>query len=266
MNLDAFARHLSQELGLAESTIAVYSRMVANYQKWLGQRPETPELAAKYIATFPGDNTRSVVASALRTYFAWAHPDTPLKVRVKVPQSLPKPITRGELWLLVRGAEGSLKILILLMAFAGLRVTEACELRSSSILQDNQALRILGKGRKERLIPIPRTLHAIFKAQVQGRRVGSPVFPGQGRRTFLSRYTVEHALSALGDKVGVHGMHPHRLRHFYASWRYALTKDAFLVAREMGHSDPKTTYGYAGLVQVPVGIECMEDLLKEVLA
>lgn len=262
-----FASYLTQERGLGPKTLEVYRRYLSLYQQWLQGRPEMPETAVAYIATFKAESTRMVVASALRNYFIWKYPDgSPLKVKVRRSRSLPQPISRGMLWQVVRQAKGSMRLLVLIMAFAGLRVSEACELRTSNLLTEAQALRLVGKGKKERIIHIPSSLFTKLKVQSEGRRTGSPFFPGTGDRKCLSRFTVNSALREIGEKIGAPDLHPHQLRHFYATWLYALTNDAFRVAREMGHSNVQTTFGYAGLVDPPAHIKTMEDLMKEVLA
>lgn len=259
-----FRRHLEQERGLAPGTVEAYSRAVVGYQRWVAQTGvvESPSTAAAYIAAKLTPRTRVVTASALRHYFAVAHPGEQLHVRVRVGESLPKPVSRGELWFLLRGMEGDLRLQVLLMAFAGLRVSEMCALRGTALSPDGDTLRVTGKGQKERIIPIPATLTAMFRERARRGRQRF-LFPGRAGKA-LSRFTVEHNVAAAARRAGLAGVHPHRLRHFFGTWLYALTHDPFLVARAMGHSNPTTTFGYADLVKVPASVRSMDDLMREV--
>ena len=263
-DLAAFKAYLRDVEGLSKSTVRVYSEAIRRYL--LAYPTPVAASAVHWLSNFSSDNTRSTLASGLRAYFAWK--GQPLKVKVRVGESLPNPLSLGDLWLLLRGVRTrpTLQLQVLTMAFAGLRVTELCELRTGNIVSEVQALRLRGKGKKERIIPLTAPLYLMMVTASVSKRPGSPLFPGQGTNRFVSRYSVEHAVSEAGRAAGITvPVYPHRLRHFYATWRYALTKDGFLVAREMGHSSPATTYGYAGLVQVPAGVHSMADVWDRVM-
>lgn len=257
-DLSSFAAYLADHEGLSERTVETYVGAVRLWRDWLAGRPAEEAQAVAWLSTFPSARTRNTYAAALRRWFRMAGGQ--LRVRVRIGQLLPSPVSLQDLVDMVAITQGRDRLLLLTLAFAGLRVHEVVELRLSDLVPDGAALKVRGKGGKERLIDIPKRLYDALRGQARGERV----FHGRDRRQGLSISSVERIVKQTGHMLGIR-VHAHQLRHFFGTWYYAFTRDPFRVARAMGHSDPKTTYGYAGLVQPPPGVGDMDGLLSHVL-
>lgn len=137
----------------------------------------------------------------------------------------------------------------------GLRVSELCGLDVSACFLDDGFLRIFGKGSKERLVPIVgsalRTLQdylAVWRGQLHPANV--PLAPDT-RAVFLnarggriSRQSVFSVVERAGVAVGIAGLHPHVLRHAFASHMLAGGADLRVLQEILGHADISTTQVY----------------------
>ncbi|MBR2836544.1 MAG: tyrosine recombinase XerD [Coriobacteriales bacterium] len=136
----------------------------------------------------------------------------------------------------------------------GLRVSELCELDLSQCFFDEGFLRILGKGGKERLVPIVGSALRSLKTYLTlGRamllRPSSPakardaVFLGS-RGARITRQTVFRIVEQAGVAVGIAGLHPHTLRHAFATHMLSGGADLRVLQEILGHSDIATTQIY----------------------
>lgn len=151
------------------------------------------------------------------------------------------------------------RAMALVMLGGGLRAAEACSLDGRDLGQDAEGeplLRIHGKGRKERLVPIHAMVAAAIHAYLlaTGRRVGTPgpVFLPQDRGAkrrasqALSPRSLQRLVATLVQRAGVaKAISPHCLRHTYAT--HVLKKGGNIVglARLLGHASVATTQRYA---------------------
>jgi integrase/recombinase XerD len=150
----------------------------------------------------------------------------------------------------------------------GLRVSELCGLDLPMVFLDEGFLRVFGKGSKERLVPIVGTAHDVLKEYLNEARVALlNAQPGAGdgastrsRRTgasadesavFLNarggritRQSVYRIVERAGAAVGIAGLHPHTLRHSFATHMLAGGADLRVVQEILGHSDISTTQIY----------------------
>lgn len=136
-----------------------------------------------------------------------------------------------------------------LMAYCGLRVSEACKLRVEHLDLDGATLLVYqGKGAKDRMVPLPDRLLPELRSFVGERRAGY-VFPairnhGNGRM-HLSRRYVEDLVPRAGEGAEIpKRVKPHSLRHTFATRLIAAGVDIRVVQDLMGHADIKTTAVY----------------------
>src|SRR5690606_24010800 len=103
------------------------------------------------------------------------------------------------------------------------RATELLELSLTNARLQEGFLKVLGKGNKERLIPVGRRCQEALRAWLERFR---PQFDPEGKepRVFLNAYGQRMTLRALeemigrsGAQAGISGLHPHRLRHTFAT-------------------------------------------------
>ena len=137
----------------------------------------------------------------------------------------------------------------------GLRVSELVGLDLAALMFNDGYLRVTGKGARERVVPLGGTaeeaLHVYLdraRSQLHPKRVsgvadGSAVFlNSRGRR--LSRQTVHKLVAHYGALVGAENLHPHTLRHSYATHMLEGGADLRTIQELLGHADIITTQIY----------------------
>lgn len=134
----------------------------------------------------------------------------------------------------------------------GLRASEVCSLDLSNTVLSEGILYILGKGQKERIAPISGTaLQALNEYLEYGRpelarrqkKLCAAVFLNtRGGR--LSRQSVHALVARAGQSIGVEGLHPHTLRHSFATHLLEGGADLRVIQELLGHSDISTTQIY----------------------
>lgn len=132
----------------------------------------------------------------------------------------------------------------------GLRVSELCGLDQREVFLDDEMLRVFGKGSKERVVPImgsaASTLGAYlvrWRPQLVGKRLSSAVFlNARGGR--ISRQSVHAICEKYGRLAGIEGLHPHTLRHSFATHMLEGGADLRIVQEILGHASIATTQLY----------------------
>ena len=136
------------------------------------------------------------------------------------------------------------KALILLLLDTGLRASELCGLELKDIDLVNKRLKVLGKGNKERLLPISsRTAAAVFRYLA----TDSPSRPFPFTRTSLA-----HLVQEIGKRAGLRKAHPHRFRHTFAINFLRNGGDPYTLQAILGHTTFEMTRLYLTLAQVDV--------------
>ncbi len=137
----------------------------------------------------------------------------------------------------------------------GLRVSELVGLNIQSLFLDEGFVQVIGKGSKERLSPIGGTALAALKDYLErGRLLLHPkkmTSPPDGVAVFLNargkrctRQAVFDIVVSYGENVGLHGLHPHTLRHSFATHMLEGGADLRAIQDILGHSDISTTQIY----------------------
>jgi len=188
--------------------------------------------------------TRRSSRSHLRGFYTWAvrhglrddNPSTYLPP-VKVPHGKPKPASEDVIMRALDNADVTLRAMILLAAYAGLRRNEIATLKVRDV--EATRIRVTGKGGRVRLVPIHPELHEALQAQIRKVWPNEYVFPGRFPGTHIGAYYVwEHIKAATG------GTPPHHLRHRFATRAYRTSNDLRSVQILLGHSSPTTTARY----------------------
>lgn len=201
---------------------------------------ELTDLTARYRADYTGQVHR---------YYAWLHQTgrvtadpTSVFVQIKTPRGLPRPISEPDLDMALTLVSERVRPWLVLAAYAGLRAGEIANLSREDV-QDTAAepyLRVLGKGNKERLVP----LSAYVTARLGPLPSRGPLFP---RRDGRAGHVTAQLVSSVANR-SLHGAGIpdtlHSLRHRFATRCYALSRDLRVVQELLGHSSPSTTAIY----------------------
>lgn len=136
------------------------------------------------------------------------------------------------------------RALMAVMLYAGLRCAEALELRPRDVDLASYYLRVRGKGKKERTVPIDTTLEPILEAWRARRPSGPRFFTTLVGKPVGDRY-VRRMVGRYGEKAGLEALHPHLLRHACAScWLNEKGLSLREVQMLLGHSRIATTEIY----------------------
>jgi len=209
---------------------------------------------------------RNRKAACLKSFLNWLFEkelikrDLALQIHMpKVPHRLPHHLSVDEVTALLRvlgegdGSEARYdEALVLLLYGGGLRVSEACGLRWSAVDFSARVLRVLGKGSKERLVALPdRVLKCLSKLP----RTGDYVF---GSEPLSTRRAYDRVRAAGARAALLQPLHPHALRHSFAT--HLLTSGANLRTLQelLGHSTLQATQRYTH-----IGIDQLANTLEK---
>lgn len=271
--LAEYLGYLSVERGSSSNTIGSYGRDLRRYLGWLGERgvtdPEavTRELVEAHVADLmdvglaPASVERAV--SAIKGFHRFmvsdeichAYPTSDLPLPAK-PARLPDVISVEDASRLLdqpfpQTPAGLRDHAILEVLYGcGLRASELCGLDQRAVLLDEGLLRVFGKGEKERVVPVLGAADEALRAYLDrgrgalvGRRPTAAVFLNvRGGR--LSRQSVHAIVERYGRTVGLTGLHPHTLRHSFATHLLEGGADLRVVQELLGHANIATTQLY----------------------
>jgi integrase/recombinase XerC len=161
-------------------------------------------------------------------------------VAVKVPRPLPRPVPEDALKIAYDLASEEVRCMILLGAMGGLRLSEITNLHMEN--REGNLLRVLGKGQKERIIPINASLAAALN-QIEQENDWGFYFPNPDTHKARSISYVSIQLKKdLPPRYSAHS-----LRHRAASQAYGMTKDIRAVQELLGHASVATTQLYTAI-------------------
>jgi len=275
--LEAFRDFLALELGTSRLTVDAYERDVRRLAQYAGGRGIAGPAAVtaahlrefvytlKDLGLSPATIRRQV--SALRTYYRFlvgeGHAARDPSERLESPKrwrSLPSVLTLTEVERLLAAPNTDEPLAVrdralLELAYAtGMRVSELVGATLQDILFENGVARVLGKGRKERLVPVGR--RALGAVALYAREIRPRLDRGKGRgRLFLNaRGTPLSRVGAWGIIRGAarrasiaKRVTPHTLRHTFATHLLEGGADLRAVQEMLGHADLSTTQLYTHL-------------------
>jgi integrase/recombinase XerD len=272
-SIDRFLDALWIEDGLAKNTLAAYRRDLALYADWLaGESSRALDASTEadllgYIAARHA-HTRATSANrrltVFKRYFRWAlrerlvSADPTLKLlAAKQPLRVPKTLSEAQVEALLAAPDVDTPLglrdrtMLELMYASGLRVSELVTLKTVHLSLTEGALRVTGKGSKERLVPFGEEAHRWldrYLAQSRGAilngQVSDALFVtargGPMTRQMFWTLVKKHARTA-----GIHApLSPHTLRHAFATHLLNHGADLRAVQMLLGHADISTTTIY----------------------
>lgn len=255
---------------LAPRTIEAYRRDLIAFGSWFGKpvADVKREDVERYLADLRAQGLASTTiarrAAALRSFLRHqvligARPDNPA-AEVGLPKRtrrLPRTLSPGEAERLVEAAQGTTpralrdRALVELLYGAGLRVSEAVGLERGGVDLEGRLVRATGKGDKERIVPIGRqAVDALRRYLARGRpfldRRHRPELFLNAQGGGLTRAGAFLILRRLAEKAGLEParVHPHLLRHSFATHLLEGGADLRSVQEMLGHADLATTELY----------------------
>ena len=250
-NIDGFVVSLT---AAAPNTVSAYKRDVRLFAEWVSRHGvATPTQVTKaHVRSYVAFLTTSKLArrsiarkkAALSRYFGWLSRNRKIKVDptlgVKTPSDkgrLPKVLTAEQLRALLEHHPDEHPhwrhlrddAVVEMLYGSGLRVSELCSLDIDSIDTRRGVVRVMGKGNKERVVPVGKPAMQAVRAWVLNHR---------GRRI------TPRDVPRLIDDPAMSPTHPHALRHTFATHLLDNGADLRAVQELLGHSDVATTQRY----------------------
>ena len=273
--IDAFCDQLWLQDGLAATSLASYRRDLALWADWLRLEQGKGLLAAdrgdveRFLAEqFRGRAKATSIGrrlSSLRRFYrmqvaAGSIPvDPTLRVRApKLPRRLPKSLSESEVETLLDAPDTDTTLglrdraMLETLYATGLRVSELVGLKLAQVAFDMGVVRVIGKGSKERLVPLGEEAIEWLKRYLAagrpalGRRSKTDAVFVTARGEALSRQAFWQLVKRYATKAGIAraGLSPHTLRHAFATHLLNHGADLRVVQLLLGHSDITTTTIY----------------------
>ena len=273
--IDAFCDQLWLQDGLAATSLASYRRDLALWAEWLERNRHKVLLAADRgdVESFLADQFRNRAKatsigrrlSSMRRFYRMqsaagaVEVDPTLRVRApKLPRRLPKSLSEEQVEALLEAPDTETTLglrdraMLETLSATGLRVSELVGLKLAQVSFDMGIVRVLGKGSKERLVPLGEESILWLRRYLVETR---PALVGHGksdavfvtaRRGALSRQAFWHIVKRYATRAGITraSLSPHTLRHAFATHLLNHGADLRVVQLLLGHSDITTTTIY----------------------
>jgi integrase/recombinase XerD len=272
--LEEFVRHVALERGLSPNTCRAYAADVGEFLRWLGGKDPLKadsRLLLDYLWFLKegGLQASSIFRKmeALKAFYRFqaseerVADDPTRKFRApKLPKKLPDYLTQAEMEALLSVSDGGryhlarAKTMAELLYATGVRASELIALKPEYVNLADRWIRVFGKGSKERMVPIheraQKALERFLRlraAAFAGKTTDPEVFLGRGGKA-LSRVQLWRDLKALGRRAALsRELHPHLLRHTFATHLLQGGADPRAVQEMLGHASLTTTQIYTHL-------------------
>jgi integrase/recombinase XerD len=271
--MDDFLHYLTVERGLAKNSLLAYGRDLVKFSRYLkakGRNPrqvrqgEINEFARRLSAEGLAPKSIARALNAVRMFYRYlvmekiVPEDPTAQVRgPRTTKSLPRYLTLEEVDHLLSAANVSTPLgvrdaaMVELLYATGLRVSEMVSLRVRDLSLEAGYLRCVGKGSKERLVPLGRAAADRLRVYLDGARprllkgTARPSLFLNNRGGPMSRQGFWKILKKHGRAVGLKGkLSPHVLRHSFATHLLERGADLRSVQMMLGHADISTTQIY----------------------
>jgi integrase/recombinase XerD len=278
--ISSFVTHVKVEKGLSANTISAYRRDLVKFEGFAEKRKLLVETVSRddlvdFLAGLYRDKLESRTVArqlvTLRNFFRWAQLQDLIKEdpamnleSPKIRRSLPGYLRLDEVERLLKQPDEKTPLglrdraMLEVLYSTGLRVSELVGLRMPDLDSKTGCVRCIGKGDKERIVPVGRKALEMVQRYVQqarpallrqGKTSNSALFVNR-RGAVLSRVGVWKILSAYGRRAGLRiALTPHMLRHSFATHLLERGADLRSVQLMLGHADISTTQIYTHVVE-----------------
>ena len=274
--VERFRQYLILEKSLSAKTAEAYLHDVGLLDEFLGEKKlENVEVAdlqdfAKYLQKDQEVKATSQarIMSGVRAFYRFLVLEGTLETNPaqlidtpKLARKLPTVLSVPEVEAIINAVDLSLpeghrnRAMIEVLYSCGLRVSELIALQLSCLFFDEGYIRVIGKGNKERIVPIGSTAQKAIRLYVEGYRMSLKIKKGDADIVFLnrrggrlSRVMVFHIVKELAEKAGItKEISPHTFRHSFATHLVEGGADLRAVQEMLGHESITTTEIYTHL-------------------
>jgi integrase/recombinase XerD len=274
-----FKAYLQLERSLSDHSVAAYLHDVDMLTQWMLAENRTltpPQVQLEDLQDFLksiaqlgiGPRSQARIISGLRAFFKFcvieqmvAVNPTELLEAPKLKRGLPEVLSFGEIEAMIGAIDQSTpegvrnKAMLETLYSCGLRVTELVNLQLSHLFFDVGFVRVVGKGNKERLVPIGRDAIKYIGIYRNSVRITLDVKRGEEDIVFLNRHgsrlsrvSIFLIIKALAQKAGIKkNISPHTFRHSFATHLVEGGADLRAVQEMLGHESITTTEIYTHL-------------------
>ncbi|HVC36909.1 MAG TPA: site-specific tyrosine recombinase XerD [Gammaproteobacteria bacterium] len=271
--VERFLDAMWSERGLADNTLAAYRADLVGLCRWLDyqhvgilhvQRDQLLAFLAWRVQQGARPRSTARQLSSIRRFYRYMlregriseDPSTRIDMP-KLGRPLPKSLTESEVIALLKAPDVTQALgvrdraMLELLYATGLRVSELVTLRIDQVNLRQGVVRVLGKGKRERLVPvgeeaqtwIEKYLHTA-RPEIIGAQQNDYLFSTR-RSDHMTRQAFWHIIKRYAQKAGISAaMSPHTLRHAFATHLLNHGADLRVVQMLLGHSDVSTTQIY----------------------
>ncbi|MFT7688249.1 MAG: integrase/recombinase XerD [Candidatus Azotimanducaceae bacterium] len=279
--IDKFLESLWLEKGLSNNTLEAYQRDLTAFSNWLIDRPSNLQLLTvrredilQYLSYTIGKGLKarstSRALSCIRSFYRYQLREKKIPIdptlridNPKLGRPLPDTLTEKDVERLLAAPDIGTAIgvrdrcMLEVLYASGLRVTELVELRLTEMNLRQGVLRVMGKGSKERLVPLGEEAISWLNRFIGSERAEllkknlqhDVVFPSS-RGQVMTRQTFWHRVKLHAHNAQItKKLSPHTLRHAFATHLLNHGADLRVVQLLLGHSDLSTTQIYTHVAQ-----------------
>ena len=251
-NIEPFLNYLQKQRGYSALTARSYKETLLEAFQYLEILQEENRFILNlmpyriHIASLNA-KTISKKLSAIRSFCGYLNEQGIVVLlradeSIKVAKTLPKPISHEHIMEAVEKADLREKLVVLMLYTLGLRISELSNLKVEDI--HDGWVRIIGKGNKERDVPLLDSMHHLIDEYLSNFMVKKFLFEKNGEK--LSENSLRYIITKLFSRVALK-VTPHQLRHSYASSLLNSGAPIVDVSELLGHSSMATTQIYTKL-------------------
>ncbi|MCX7107726.1 MAG: site-specific tyrosine recombinase XerD [Methylococcales bacterium] len=264
------------EQGLSENTLSAYSSDLRIFAKWLKDKSllevDTGDLSGFLASRYKegiGNRSSARILSSLRRFYGYFIRENKITIdptalieSPHIGRSLPVSLSEHDVELLLNAPEVTNrqgfrdKTMLEMLYATGLRVSELVGLKFEQISFRQGVVRIIGKGNKERLVPVGEEAMSWLEAYMTqarkttlGERQSDYLFV-TNRADGMTRQAFWHIIKRHAKKAGINKeLSPHTLRHAFATHLLNHGADLRVVQLLLGHADLSTTQIYTHIAR-----------------
>ena len=286
--LGMFLETKAAEAGAAKNTLEAYGRDLNDFLGWCAHKGHAPEVLEKpdieaYLIACDAQglakSTRARRLSAIKQYYRFAYEE---RIRSDNPaleisgpgrsKALPQVLSEDEVTRLLEGASAvgrgpveqlRNRCLLELLYATGMRVSELVGLPVAAARGDPKVLLIMGKGGKERIVPLSPDARELLQdwlvardaaeelAREKGQAASRFLFPSRSKAGHMTRNRFYLLMKEIAVQAGISPakVSPHKLRHAFATHLLANGADLRAIQMLLGHADVATTEIYTHVLE-----------------